>query len=166
MGNRNKLGQFAPNTNRWNLHDGIAECYLDGELLFFTDADVYEALKDYPMSKMADGYSAFRLNGVEIAVHRFISKPADNELVDHINRNKKDNRRSNLRNTDKSVNAFNSAIRSTNTSGTTGVYFRKDTGMWAAEIKKNYKKICLGCFGTKEEAVAARKKAEVVLYGN
>ena len=32
--------------------------------------------------------------------------------------------------------------------------------MLKIQIKKDYKKICLGCYKTKEEAVLARKKAE------
>ena len=81
-------------------------------------------------------------------------------IVDHINRNKRDNRRENLRLANKSLNAFNSKIYKNNKSGVTGVYFRKDTKKWTAEIKVNYRKICLGCYETKEEAINARKKAE------
>lgn len=166
MSVRDNLGRFARNKNKWVVEGDIAECYLGGELLFFTNAYLYDSLCLFSFSKLADGYSAARVGGKEIPVHRIISNPAPTDIVDHINRNKKDNRIENLRNTDKSINAFNSKIRSTNTSGVTGVWYRKDTNRWVAEIKKNYTKVSLGCFETKEEAIAARKRAEVKIYGD
>jgi hypothetical protein len=87
------------------------------------------------------------------------------KVIDHINRNKKDNRLCNLRICDKSINAFNIGIKSNNTSGVTGVWFRKDTKKWVAEIKKNYKKISLGCYEKKEDAIKARKEAEIKIGG-
>lgn len=53
--------------------------------------------------------------------------------------------------------------RKSNASGYTGIYFHK--GKWCAAITVNRKKIYLGRFVTKEEASAARKKAEVELLG-
>lgn len=163
---RNEKGQFASNTNTWRVRkhkDGkVYYCFLDGELLFFTDDP---RAREKSWAKLADGYAATRVDGEEIPAHRFISKPNANEVVDHINRNKKDNRISNLRNTNKSVNAFNSKVRSDNKSGAKGVWYRKDTKRWCAEIKKDGKKYTLGCFGSKEEAIAARSSAERILYG-
>jgi hypothetical protein len=59
--------------------------------------------------------------------------------------------------------AFNIRLRTNNTSGRTGVTL--DEGLWLARIWKN--KICytLGRFEKFEEAVAAREKAELELYG-
>ena len=62
----------------------------------------------------------------------------------------------------KSQNAYNSKKRSTNTSGTVGVYFRKDTQKWVAVIRNNYKKIYLGTYKEKEAAIKARKEAEKI----
>lgn len=169
MTNRDpETGRFLPTLNVWKIEtdkDGneIYYCYANDELLFFTDD---KRVMDHNWGKFADGYACSRINKEFVAVHRFISKPLDNELVDHINRNKKDNRKSNLRNTDKSINAFNAKMRSTNKSGITGVHWRKDTKKWEASIKKNYKKYTLGDYATKEEAMAARKAAERILYAD
>lgn len=165
MKKRTKKGTFASNQNDWCFEGDLLYCYLNGELLFFTDKDNWHLLMDRSISKMAKGYSATRIGGKDVLIHRLLTDAKSGEIVDHINRNKKDNRLSNLRKTDKSENAFNSKLRASNVSGTTGVWFRKDTGRWTAEIKKNYRKISLGCFETKEEAIQARKKAEVELYG-
>ena len=162
---RTDKGTFAPNTNVWQVRNGLLYCYLNEELLFYTDERNWFLFKGKSVCKAADGYSGMRISGKMVLVHRVIANACEGDVVDHINRNKKDNRIKNLRKTDKSENAFNSKLRSNNKSGVTGVRFRQDTKRWTAEIKKDYKKISLGCFATKEEAVQARKKAEVEYYG-
>lgn len=58
-----------------------------------------------------------------IVLERKIGRPlTKGEMCDHINRNKLDNRRDNLRVADKSINAVNTPKRTDNTSGHTGVY--------------------------------------------
>lgn len=166
MRGRNKNGQFLRNSIRWEEKDNLAYCYVNGELQFFTDKDCSQRLQGRPISKMANGYAATRNDqGKVVLVHRFITNAPDGVLVDHKNRNKKDNRQSNLRFADKSLNTFNTNVRRNNTSGVTGVRFRSDTKRWAAEIKVHYKKIALGCYPTKEAAMKARKDAEVIFFG-
>lgn len=165
INSRSKLGRFVAKGNTWEIKGDKAYCWCGGELLFYTDVDVYESIKQYSFCKVANGYSATHIEGKQVLTHRLISNPSNDQLVDHINRDKKDNRLRNLRNTNKSVNAFNCGVRKGNVSGITGVYFRKDTKRWTAEIKHNYKKICLGCFATKEEAIKRRKQAELEYFG-
>ena len=57
-------------------------------------------------------------------------------------------------------------IRSTNTSGTTGVWFDKNRGKWCAEIMFKRKKYSLGRYTDKEDAIAARKAAEKEIFGS
>ena len=130
--------------------------------MFFTDD---ERVLNHIWCPAADGYSATHINGKPIMAHRFLMNPANDKLVDHINNNKADNRLCNLRIANKSQNAYNSKPRSTNTSGVPGVYFRKDTQKWVACIRHNYKKIALGCFSNKEDAIKARKEAEKIYIG-
>ena len=164
-GQRNDKGQFVPNENRWFVRGNLLYCYLGDELLFFTEKKNWYLLKGKSFSKIADGYSSTRIDGRIVLVHRLLTHAPETFVVDHINRNKRDNRLENLRITDKSENAFNSKTRVNNTSGVSGVWFRKDTNKWVAEIKKDYKKISLGCYATKEEAIEARKKVEEEIYG-
>lgn len=56
-------------------------------------------------------------------------------------------------------------IRSTNTSGATGVWFDKSRGKWCAEIMLKRKKYYLGRYENKVDAIAARKEAEKVVFG-
>jgi hypothetical protein len=65
----------------------------------------------------------------------------------------------------RSEQAYNRRKDTKNTSGVEGVHYRKDTGKWTAYINKdNFRKI-LGCFETKEDAIIARRNAEIELYG-
>ena len=59
-----------------------------------------------------------------------------------------------------------SRIRSTNTSGVTGVYYDKSRNLWAAEIMFKHKKYHLGRYAKKEKAIAARKAAEKEIFGD
>ena len=56
-------------------------------------------------------------------------------------------------------------IRSTNTSGTTGVWFDKSRGKWSVEIMFKKKKYFLGRYDKKEDAIAIRKAAEEEIFG-
>ena len=76
------------------------------------------------------------------------------DFVDHINHNKLDNRKCNLRVATKSQNQMNVNY--------IGVYQKKDK--WVAKIKINQKQIYLGTYPTKEEALFARWWAEQILF--
>lgn len=87
-----------------------------------------------------------------------------NYVVDHVDRNKKDNRKSNLRFASLSNNRINSKLSSSNLSGIIGVSFEKDSKKWRAFIKKNKKMIYLGRYLNFEEAVKARLTGEKKYY--
>jgi hypothetical protein len=86
-------------------------------------------------------------------------------VIDHINGNTFDNRLTNLRDITQQQNTFNSGPSKNNKCGTKGVYLRKDTSKWQAEITLNRKKISLGSHATKELAAAAYAKAATELFG-
>jgi hypothetical protein len=86
-------------------------------------------------------------------------------VVDHINRDPLDNRRSNLRICDYCENAANHSIQKNNTSGVTGVYYDKIHDRWMAKIGYRGKLIHLGFFDDKNDAIKARKRAEKEYHG-
>lgn len=98
-------------------------------------------------------------------LHRFIMDCPDNMIVDHINMNRLDNRKSNLRICTKSQNNMNKRKQSNNTSGITGVVWDKQNNKWIAQININSRNIKLGRFSTIEEAIEARKQAELEYFG-
>lgn len=81
--------------------------------------------------------------------------------IDHINHDKRDNRISNLRLINRSDNARNLSKSRSNKSGVTGVFKHTQTGAWQAQIRVNRKSIHLGSFNEIEDAIAARRSAEI-----
>lgn len=104
-------------------------------------------------------------HGKDYLLHRYVMNADNNVLIDHINGDKLDNRKQNLRTVNKSQNAMNSKKPRNNTSGVKGVYWDKRSEKWEASIQINMKKNCLGYFKNKEDAIQARKKAEIKFFG-
>lgn len=95
-------------------------------------------------------------------LHRFVMKATSGQMIDHINKNKLDNRKENLRITSRSVNVHNSKMHITNTSGTKGVCFHRGTEKWEAFISIDGKRT-RKLFETVEDAIAFRKEMEMKL---
>lgn len=158
-------GKFTPNRNTFVEINDLLFCFHEsGQLLFFTESENADIVTELSWAKHADGYAATNVDGKTVSAHRILAGAKQGDIVDHANGIKVDNRKINLRICNKSQNAYNSKIRKNNKSGHMGVYLRKDTHKWSAEIKNNNKKICLGCYDTKEEAIKARKKSRRNLY--
>lgn len=101
-------------------------------------------------------------------LHNFIKKPKDGFIVDHINRNRTDCRRENLRYLTQSHNVLTAKLSRRNTSGKKGVYIFKDKNgnvKYKASIQVNRKVHYLGVYNTFTDAVNARQKAELELVG-
>ena len=94
-----------------------------------------------------------------------MNNPAKSFEVDHINKDKLDNRLNNLRVVEISVNRINTDMMKNNTSGVIGVTWDKSRNKWKASLNINHKCYNLGRFNTLKEAKAAREEAER-LYHN
>lgn len=100
-----------------------------------------------------------------VRFHRLIMKAKRNQFVDHINRRRYDNRKENLRCCGSIENCRNRCVSISNKSGVTGVYYDKARNKWAAHITFNGRKIFLGRFQDKEDAIKARMSKEYELFG-
>ena len=90
-------------------------------------------------------------------MHRVLTKCPDEYMVDHINGNSLDNRKSNLR---IATNRENSQNQKKHRSGKLcGASYKKRDKKWYAQININKKYIHLGCFNTEHEAHQAYMKA-------
>ena len=85
------------------------------------------------------------------------AKPADGKYIDHIDRNKLNNQKSNLRFCNQSINIHNSKMYSNNTSGIRGVTWHKKQERWYARAWVNQKLIYLGKYADKQGAIDARQ---------
>ena len=94
---------------------------------------------------------ALYLSGVEI------SKGLQ---VDHIDGDGTNNRLSNLRVVTRQENMRNTKLRYNNTSGVIGVNWN-NAGKWRSDIKIDNKSVYLGSYTNKDDAIKARKDAEV-----
>jgi HNH endonuclease len=131
-----------------------------GELAM-VDLDDLEQVRPY-FWVFENGYARSAKGG---KMHRLIARCPDGMEVDHINGNRLDNRRSNLRIVTHAQNVLNTRIRDANRSGVVGVYFEKCTGKWRAALQINGWDIKLGRFASKDDAIKARRLAEEKYHG-
>lgn len=89
----------------------------------------------------------------------------DGMEIDHINRNKKDNRIENLRIVTSSQNSFNSRAKNTNKSGVKGIHWHKRTNTWRAVVMVNGKQVYARHFKSLDEASESIKQARNRLHG-
>lgn len=137
---------------------------------FYFDLEDYDKIKDYCWYKTRQGYIKTSYQKNNIVMHKLVMGLYDNNNydkydVDHIYHNKNDNRKSQLRLATRSQNSMNCKVKSTNTSGVTGVSWDKDRNKWIANIKVNYKNIYLGCYDNIKDAIKARQDAEIKYFG-
>ena len=90
-----------------------------------------------------------------------MGKPEKGYNIDHINGDKLDNRRCNLRVCSGTENIRNRKTHSNNKSGYKGVWWRKDRHIWNAKIKVDDRIIHLGQFKNKEDAAIAYNNAAI-----
>ena len=95
-------------------------------------------------------------------VHYYGEWPESN--LDHINRDRADNRIKNLRLATPAENMQNQSLRCDNKSGHKGVFWHKAISKWWAYINVGHKRHTIGYFSDLQEAVTARRQAENQLH--
>lgn len=151
--------------NEYDLSGEYGKCFIKSDFFIF-DKEDYEKIKDYRWF-LREGYPCANKDKTckKMFFHRFIMNCPRNKVVDHINHNKLDNRKSNLRICSIAENSHNVVLSKNNTSGCKGVNFVKSANLWRATIQCNRKRMYIGSFKSKEEAIKARKEAEQKYWG-
>lgn len=161
-----KKTYFKVTPNKYEVNENYVIGYTNKNEKFYFDLEDFDKVKERTWYINKYGYPMASKTAIfePTLMHRLIMGANKNEYVDHINHNKYDNRKSNLRIVSRSQNSMNIGRRKNNTSGVTGVYLQKN-GKWIARITANNKNIYLGIFENKEEAIISRHKAEDLYYG-
>lgn len=102
---------------------------------------------------------------VGISMHRLIMDTPDGMETDHINHDKLDNQRQNLRICTKSQNHFNRLKNRVGSSYYRGVSWNKQKKSWETAIKLNKKRIFIGYFKNERYAAMAWDIWAKDLYG-
>ena len=98
-------------------------------------------------------------------LYRLILNPPKGLEIDHIDLDRLNNRKSNLRVCSHRANQCNQPLQKNNTSGVAGVQYYGPRGKFTARIKVCQKDIHLGYYKTFEEAVQARNVAMECMWG-
>lgn len=115
---------------------------------------------------LSQGYVTLNFKTIKVRAHRVAWFLHYGELptcqIDHINRDRADNRICNLRLAlnNEADNLQNLGVRRDNTSGVPGVVWNKRKNKWFVRIYSDGKQICLGYYESFDDAVAARKAGE------
>ena len=127
---------------------------------FIIDKEDVVLISKYKWNINSTGYC--RCSELKIDIHRFLLNlnSFNGDYVDHINGNRLDNRKCNLRIVTNQQNHFNLTNNGLGNNNRKGVSFRKDRNKWRAYITIDGKQISLGLFETEEEAIKIRIEAE------
>lgn len=132
---------------------------------FKFDKEDFQIVSKYNWFKTSNGYFQAIIpnsNRKHISLHRLIMNVSDSEIdIDHINHDKSDNRKENLRIVTAQENSCNMRLSITNTSGVKGVVWNNKKHKWQARAMKNYKNFHLGYYNDFDDAVTARKNWEI-----
>jgi hypothetical protein len=131
------------------------------------DDEDFDWLNQWKWLRNKDGYAARNVRGIGyILAHREILGTPLGLFTDHINGNRLDNQRTNLRNCTHTENMQN---RPKPPHGLTsifkGVYWYKCRNRWRSKIKCNGRTFSVGYFATETEAARAYDAKALALHG-
>ncbi|EMQ4858705.1 HNH endonuclease [Morganella morganii] len=142
---------------------------LTGDLRWKIQASSRAKVGDIAGCVRSDGYLQIQLHGKRYKNHHVAWLLSygrwPEKTIDHVNRNRSDNRISNLRLATVTENNWNQGISARNTSGVKGVHYDHVRRRWVAQIQANGKNRQIGRYIHLHQAEAAIKKARSVIHG-
>ena len=165
-----RLSELLKKHNVYDLSGNIGKGFIKDEIFLF-DKEDFDLIKNYCWYIDNKGYvkTNIRKDGkkTSLRLHRLIMKENNSKMqIDHIDHNKLNNQKSNLRTCTNAQNNWNKGLQRNNTSGVAGICYLKDCNKWYARITVNKKTINLGIFSNFTEAKKVRELATVKYFGN
>lgn len=151
-----EMGQSLRKYNKYEIKTDCVELYtFNTNNKFIIDLDDFEKIKEYCWFENNYGYIMNRTNHKNIMLHRLITNCPNNKVVDHIDHNTLNNRKSNLKVCTQKENMQNRLIKDNNLLGCYGItkIKRKNNEYYIVQIN-GYK----GCYKSFEEAKSVRDK--------
>lgn len=134
--------------------------------IFYFDKEDFDKIKGYRWYTTDAGYIRTHVDETHsIFMHSLVYGDKKKLDIDHINTVKSDNRKENLREATRGENVINRKPISTNLSGVTGVHWNSNAQKWQAVIMKDGVSHYLGIYTDYNDAVNARRMAEIYYFG-
>lgn len=130
-----------------------------------SDYRYYEVIK-YGWYIDSVGYISGNVNGKTIRLHSYLMNAKPGDLINHINRDRFDNRMENLEFSNYCLNNHNKTKSKNTSSLYFGVSFNKRNQVFSANITKDKKTYYIGSFKDELEAAKAFDKKAIELYGD
>lgn len=132
---------------------------------FYFDLEDYDKIKDICWL-IADDRVKGTIKNKLVLIHRLLTNINSNQLIDHINLNPRDNRKSNLRLATTSQNGMNRKGNGIMSKfGLKGIYWDNSKNRWRCQLKKNKKHVFRKMFYDLKEAIHAQIEAEKIHFG-
>lgn len=157
---RNKIKKL----NKYNLSNEYGIGYDCNNSEFYFDLEDYDKIKNYTWRVNENGYVETTVDNKFIKLHRLLMNSPNNLHIDHINGDRSDNRKNNLRIATRSENNKNRKLNKNSTTGIKGVCLLP-SGKYSARIQNNRNRIYIGTFDTIKQASDAYDKKAVELFG-
>jgi hypothetical protein len=153
--------------NTYIFKNNYVEGFTEKGEKFILDLEDFDKIKNFYWH-IENGYARRRVR-VEggkrkrIQMQHFILGVDPKTMIDHIDRNRANNCKNNLRPCNKSTNGMNGGVPKDSSTGIRGVRHYKDK--YSVYITENGKRHYLGLYSTIEEAANVRKQAEEKYFG-
>jgi len=122
-----------------------------------------------PAGWNCDGYVRVRIDGADYQAHRlvwFLLYGYFPQIdIDHIDKDRSNNRPNNLRLATRSQNMLNTSAHKDSATGIKNVSFRKDTGKFSVRLSIDGKYKVIGSYNSLEEAAIVAKNAREKYHG-